>query len=129
MISDRPRITCVTNHAIPPAGQRRLSSVRPEVQPAAPRLIVVRLPAPREDAAEFERRRGGDKAKQLLSSAGVGQSLVYSTPTLSRRRAAWARRRTRDTTIPRCGRLPYAICHISYGIRHTAYPLKRSRSG
>jgi len=64
---------------------------------------VVRLPAPREDATEFKRRRGGDKAKQLLSSVGVGQSLVYSTPAPSRRRAAWARRRARDTTIPRCG--------------------------
>src|SRR5262245_29241412 len=118
MISDRPRITCVTNHAIPPAGRRRLSSVRPEVQPAAPRLIVVRLPAPREDAAEFERRRGDDKAKQLLFSAGVGQSLVYSTPTLSRRRAAWAsaaRAILQFRGVVAC-HMPYFIWHMAYGI-------------
>jgi hypothetical protein len=54
----------------------------PEVQPAAPRLIVVRLPASSGDAAEFEHRFGSSKAKQLLSSAGV-------RATLSLRRGEW----------------------------------------
>jgi len=44
---------------------------------------VVRLPASCGDAAEFE-RRCGDKAKQLLSSAGV-------RATLSLRHGEWDR--------------------------------------
>jgi len=66
-----------------------------EIQPAAPRLIVVRLPASCGDAAEFEHRCGGSKAKQLLSSAGV-------RATLSLRHGEW------DGTL--------FICHLLFAI-------------
>ena len=80
---------------------------------------MVRLPAPSEDAAEFERRYCGDKAKQLLSSAGVGHnfSLFYSRAISASRGMGQApRARYYNSEV-----WSLAICHMPYFIWHMAY--------